>query len=125
MSEGEKEKEEDMRDEEEVSDSEEGDEKKEGAGKWREGLVSPAGRPGIKHLTPVQKSSSEKTSDSSHRCSHHNNKRSFNRKENKNKSLEEKPEWHTSENLSPPQEMRHSYSRQKTVSNSPRDPDQR
>lgn len=50
-------------------------ERKKRAGKWRDGPASPAGPPVINHLTPVQKSSSERTSDTSRRCSHHNKKR--------------------------------------------------
>lgn len=82
MIEEEEDKDEDMRDEEKVSDSEEGGEEKEVA----------AGPPGINHSTPLQTGGSEKRSDSSHGCSHHNQY--------------EKPDWHTLENLSPPQEMR-------------------
>lgn len=64
MSDGEEDKEEDMRDEEEVSDSEEGDEKQRRSREVERRLI-PAGPPGINRVTSVQKSSSEKTGDSS------------------------------------------------------------
>lgn len=76
-------KDEDMKDEKEVSDSEESSGKKEGAGKWRDGPASPARPPVIDHLTPVQKSRSERTSDTSR--SHYNRKSSFNREEDEYK----------------------------------------
>lgn len=83
MSDGEEDKE-DMRDEEEVSDSEEGDEKQRRSREVERRLI-PAGPPGINRVTSVQKSSSEKTGDSSDGCSRQINQRSFHRKENKNK----------------------------------------
>lgn len=90
MSDGEEDKEEDMRDEEEVSDSEEGDEKKRRSREVERRLI-PAGPPGIKRLTSVQKSSSDKTDDSSHGRSRQINQRLFNRKENKKKVCNRSP----------------------------------